>query len=258
MNSIFISPSKRSGPNPNRMVKLREKMLNAWNVSISEHEISSFSNTYRSSTIPCEMHMTVTSVCSNNSSNKENKIPESGDCKCWEKSEGVDSPRQVWFENSASQKSTKKELVNGLCEETVLRDASNYFERNLAEHYKNFIQDSVFSKQPKSYSLQKQSPQIKNMINLENILLIERKLTEINEGISMMEGISELCEDWWELSHEETMLQNLGNVFKEPKFKSILKISSLVEVAAISLCYWVSLHLETPPKSILISKLENA
>lgn len=94
----------------------------------------------------------------------------------------------------------------------------------------------------------------KNMINLENILLLERKLCMIKESIATMSGLADLCEDWWEISHQETTLQNLGNVFKEPKFKTILKTSIIIEIAAVSVIYIISLHSETPPKSILISK----
>lgn len=97
----------------------------------------------------------------------------------------------------------------------------------------------------------------KNMINLENILLLERKICMIKESIATMSGLSDLCEDWWEISHQETTLQNLGNVFKEPKYKSILKTSIMIEVAAVSVVYIISLHSETPPKSILISKFIN-
>jgi hypothetical protein len=48
------------------------------------------------------------------------------------------------------------------------------------------------------------------MINLENIMLIEKKIAEICEGVASMDSISSLCEDWWELTQQETMLQNLG------------------------------------------------
>jgi hypothetical protein len=63
----------------------------------------------------------------------------------------------------------------------------------------------------------------KNMINLENILIIEKKINEISDSINTMVEINLLCEDWWEVTQEETMLMNLGNVFKEPRYKAILK-----------------------------------
>jgi len=71
----------------------------------------------------------------------------------------------------------------------------------------------------------------KNMINLENVLLLEQKLTQINENIGKSTNVHELCEDWWEINQNETMLHNLGNVFKEPKYKSILKSAIISEIS---------------------------
>lgn len=86
-------------------------------------------------------------------------------------------------------------------------------------------------------NLPKKQPQNKNMINLENILLIEKKLSSIISHFQSSQEISSLCEDWWELSQEETMLQNLGNVFKEPRYKTCLKTGSILETLSISLCH---------------------
>lgn len=93
--------------------------------------------------------------------------------------------------------------------------------------------------------------QNKNVINLENILIIEKKLGEILDGINTMVEINLLCEDWWEITQEETMLMNLGNVFKEAKYKAILKRATLCECVTVSVVYVISLHLETPPTIIL-------
>lgn len=46
------------------------------------------------------------------------------------------------------------------------------------------------------------------------------------------------------------MRQNLGNVFKEPRYKAILKTAAVVEIAVITLIHMISIHVETPPKSI--------
>jgi hypothetical protein len=77
----------------------------------------------------------------------------------------------------------------------------------------------------------------KNMINLENVILLETKLLAIKEGLPKLDGIAELCEDWWEISHNETMLQNLGNVFKEPRYKAILKTAIAAEISVISIIF---------------------
>lgn len=96
----------------------------------------------------------------------------------------------------------------------------------------------------------------KNMINLENILLIEQKLVKISENLLCTSTICELCEGWWELSQEETMLRNLGNVFKEPRFKQILRAASILEVIGVTLCHTVALQINgTVNDDIMIGKL---
>ena len=58
------------------------------------------------------------------------------------------------------------------------------------------------------------------------MLFIEDRVFHMNERLKQSnfleetQKVIELCEDWWELSQEETMLQNLANVFKEPRYKS--------------------------------------
>lgn len=91
----------------------------------------------------------------------------------------------------------------------------------------------------------------KNMINLENILIIEQKLRQITESINTMVDIKELCEDWWEITNQETMLMNLSSIFKELKFKEILKQVNHCECVTISIIYAINLHLKTPPTIIL-------
>ena len=236
------------------MIKIKEKILSALNESLNENDISSFSNTYRSSMIPWEMQVTVNSEYSSNVSNKENKLPDHTEwnwCDRWE----IQIKPQFCNENIVDKNENSfwtqdhNIIFN---EKDVLKD-KNMNENTLVQHYNKFMEDSLLNKNIRS-NFPSNPPESKNMINLENILLIEKKILEIIEGINKMDGVSILCEDWWELSHEETMLQNLGNVFKEPKYKSILKTSSLVEVVSISLCYCISQHLKTPPKSVLMSK----
>jgi hypothetical protein len=122
---------------------------------------------------------------------------------------------------------------------------------DLTNYYNDFLNHSSTKKE---HNTNTQSEIPKNMINLENVILLETKLWMIKENIPKMDGISELCEDWWEISHNETMLQNLGHVFKEPRYKAILKTAIAAEISVISIIFSVSMHLETPPKSILISR----
>ena len=89
------------------------------------------------------------------------------------------------------------------------------------------------------------SPKAKSnsMINLENVLIIEEKIREIYDSLSTFhKEISLLCEDWWEVTQEEIALSELGNLFKEPVYKQILKQASLNESVAVSLAYVISLE----------------
>lgn len=96
------------------------------------------------------------------------------------------------------------------------------------------------------------TPPTNNMINLENVLQIEEKISAVHEGLGMNLGeVTTLCEDWWELTQVETTLSNLGNLFREPKYKLLLKMATLQECVTISIAYVISLHVETPPKSVL-------
>ena len=96
-----------------------------------------------------------------------------------------------------------------------------------------------------------------NMINLENILKLESKLTKIVQDLadpSDLEDIIMLWEEWWDLSREETMLQNLGNVFKEPKYKIILKTATCLETFAITIWHSTLLQSEGKYPKILTGK----
>lgn len=117
--------------------------------------------------------------------------------------------------------------------------------------YQNYIDTNTKPQQP-----QQPQQQNNNMINLENILMIEEKLKQLIQSINTMVDIDKLCEDWWEVTTDETMLMNLSSIFREPAYKQILKRAVLSESVAISLVYAIGLHLETPPNAIL-SLLKN-
>lgn len=122
---------------------------------------------------------------------------------------------------------------------------------DMTKYYNDYLNNSSNKKEDNPRT----QPEVsKNMINLENVILLESKLLAIKEGMPKLDGIAELCEDWWEISHNETMLQNLGNVFKEPRYKAILKTAIAAEISVVSIIFCVSMHLETPPKSILQGK----
>lgn len=101
-------------------------------------------------------------------------------------------------------------------------------------------------------NLPRKVPTNKNMINLENILLLENKLSSLMVNLKNSDAICKLWEEWWELSQEETMLQNLGNVFKEPKFKLILKMSTILEVVSITLWHWMGLQNDAANEIIIL------
>ena len=76
---------------------------------------------------------------------------------------------------------------------------------------------SIEKPEPRATSAKTKS---NSMINLENVLIIEEKIREIYDSLSTFhKEISLLCEDWWEVTQEETALAELGNLFKEPIFK---------------------------------------
>lgn len=95
-------------------------------------------------------------------------------------------------------------------------------------------------------------PAKSNMVNLENIIALEQKLWEMYEKISsQVSDLTLICEDWWEITQEETTLIDLGGLFREEVFRDYLKKASLCECIVVSIAYVISLHLETPPKSVL-------
>lgn len=111
-----------------------------------------------------------------------------------------------------------------------LVEAKECNENSLEQHYNEFLEEIKVGKSSRKQvdeSLEKASveqvqtleDETKNMINLENIMLLEKKLCSILDAVESMDEVIPFCEDWWDLSQEETMLQNLGNVFKEPKYK---------------------------------------
>lgn len=105
----------------------------------------------------------------------------------------------------------------------------------------------------------------RNMVNLENILLLERKISQIVDFIENKykdcvssdspNELVKICEDWWDISDNETMLPNLGNVFKEQRYKAILRTTSIVEACILTTIHLISGHIQVPPKSILQGKL---
>lgn len=163
--------------NPKRMIKIKEKILNALNESLNENEVSSFSNTYRSSTIPWEMQVTVNSAYSSDISNKENIFPEYIECNCWEKCEIVvknsnssEESAHHYDENSMnSQNQMRGVMVN---ESECLKEKDTK-ENQLSQHYSKFIEDSQLNKNMRP-NFPTTQPESKNMINLENIMLIEK------------------------------------------------------------------------------------
>ena len=71
INSVFISPGKRPQKTENRFVKIKEKILKGINDSTLIQDESSFSHTYRSSMIPGEVQVTITSLVTDSEGDEE-------------------------------------------------------------------------------------------------------------------------------------------------------------------------------------------
>ncbi|CAI2382574.1 unnamed protein product [Moneuplotes crassus] len=229
LSNVFISSDL---PTKDREVKIK--------VNNTE---SSLTSTYRSSIIPAEIQMTTLmtdsdeeectcckkcKACSNYSTNKS-AINSQSCHKEEQKHEESFKINQAKVENKENIPDfpDKKDLEE-LCDEFIRKNKENAIKNNSKTLAQN------------------------NMINIENVILLEEKMRLINENVLKMKDLTRLCEDWWEISHTETMLQNLGNVFKEPRYKAILRTATCVEICAISLIFAVDQHYETPPKSILM------
>lgn len=49
-----------------------------------------------------------------------------------------------------------------------------------------------------------EEPKPSNMINLENIMMLEMKINQIFDNVSLnFSKVTSLCEDWWEVTQEE-------------------------------------------------------
>lgn len=157
--------------------------------------------------------------------NRSNKYPKMNkESKSKERFEYHEAKEEVYNPKLAESLSTTRPGINNMVISEQLKAVieENKKEKGDLNDYvnKNF-DNNVMHEPTDSYDPNK------NMINLENILIIEKKINEITDAINTMVEINLLCEDWWEVSQEETMLMNLGNVFKEPRYKAILKQATL-------------------------------
>eukprot|EP00347_Sterkiella_histriomuscorum_P018948 403343543 len=133
-------------------------------------------------------------------------------------------------------------------------------------------------KPPKS----NQSKDLKNLINLENVLLIEDKLWTILESFRYLQhqgqgtrisqlnqdqiiattakkqgDIALLCEEWWEITHEDN-LNYLDRLFKDPIVRRSVRQSIILELFSITICYAITSEKSSDTESLLtVSTLTN-
>lgn len=62
LNSAVVSPAQRQLTDEARIIKIQEKQISNHNDIVNDVESSSFTDTYRSSMIPGEIQVTVTSL----------------------------------------------------------------------------------------------------------------------------------------------------------------------------------------------------
>jgi hypothetical protein len=240
IHSVFIAPSKGAKQNMDRLVKIKEKILNPGSDMSHDVNFSSITN----GTIMKDSMATLSIDQGQDSpqdflnasrsvsheveylqNNRNNKYPKMNkDNKSKERFEYHEAKEEVYNPKLAESLSTTRPGIHNMVISEQLKavieenkkdkgDLNDYVNKNFD---KNSIHEPTDSYDPN-----------KNMINLENILIIEKKINEITDAINTMVEINLLCEDWWEVSQEETMLMNLGNVFKEPRYKAILKQATL-------------------------------
>lgn len=94
----------------------------------------------------------------------------------------------------------------------------------------------------------------KNLINLENVLLVEDKLWTILESFRFLQhqqsattetliikfaDIAFLCEEWWEITHENN-LNYLDRLFKDEVVRRSVRQAIILQVLVITLCYAIN------------------
>lgn len=245
ISSVFIAPSKAAKQNMDRLVKIKEKVLNIGGDMSHDVDFSSMTHYSRSmtngdgvmkdsmATLSMDQgeddirdfhnaSMDISKEIQYNGSEKllrnYNDQPEMNNQQK-RKTEYQDAAEEVYDPKLAESLSTTKPGVQNMVISEHLQNVID--QKKNVEDYQNYINSNNLAKEPDM------NDPDKNMINLENILIIDKKLGEISQSINTMVGIQALCEDWWEITQEETMLMNLGGVFKEEKYKQILKRATL-------------------------------
>lgn len=250
ISSVFIAPSKGAKQNMDRLVKIKEKILNPGSDMSHDIDFSSTSKFSRSINGTNVMKDSIASLSMDQGSDEEEEdhkvisknpsreihyneshemlknyshpsIRNKGTVSR-ERFEYYPAREEVYEPKDDSMSVTKQGIQN--------MAISDHLKAVIEENKRNVQAEQDMQNYVNSNNIDAQNDlndPNKNMINLENILIIEKKISEILEGINTMVEINLLCEDWWEVTQEETMLMNLGNVFKEPKYKAILKQATL-------------------------------
>ena len=154
--------------------------------------------------------------------NYSKKSIESKNMKSNEKFEYYQAKEEVYDPKMIDSISTTKAGIQNMVISDQIKAVIEENKKKESQDLENYVNREIMPEK-------EQPDPNKNMINLENILIIEKKISEISDGINTMVEINLLCEDWWEVTQEETMLMNLGDVFKEPRYKAILKQATLCE-----------------------------
>ena len=93
----------------------------------------------------------------------------------------------------------------------------------------------------------------KNLINLENVLLIEDKLWSVLESFRYLQLTNELqadvktcvqkyadvalmCEEWWEITHDNN-INYLDRLFKDDALRRNVRQAIILQMITVTVCY---------------------
>ena len=92
------------------------------------------------------------------------------------------------------------------------------------------------------------------MINLEDLVLLEERLSRITEGVKVFRSSEHDFEEWWMLTANNTLAAT-HTLFREERVRNLLKEAAVLEVVSVSLSEFCFL-IRTPP-SIMLSQVQS-
>ena len=91
-------------------------------------------------------------------------------------------------------------------------------------------------------------------LNLESLLFIEEKLWMIVEGIRENRDISEQCEEWWEVTDEDSV-NSIDRLFRDERLRRGIRQLLILESVAVTLVYTLTVEDTVSPN--IVTQLKN-